>query len=340
MKQIKNLKLVIAFILFFSQLSWADGTIKVKVVPFSDLAFYLEYSAPATVESLNESTLSAELSARITHLSAKVGEQLKKGAALVRLDCGDYKLALQQVQAGLAGVKARRDFAAQRLKRAMRLQSQKSISEELLEQNQMELAGLEAELSAQKAGVSLAERNVSKCTVRAPFDAIIVERLNSVGALANPGTPLIKVIDAGQESLEATAQVMAQQVELLQQARSIEFRSNGHVYPVKLRAVTGVVEPLQRSRDARLTFFDKRPLPGQSGRLIWKGSQAVIPADFLMKRNGNSGMFVAENGIAKFHEIPDALEGRPLRVDLPQNAWVITEGRYALNDGDRIHRVQ
>lgn len=335
-----NLKLVVLLILFIPQLSWADDAIKVKAVPFSELAFYLEYSAPATVMSLNDSTLSAELSARITHFSAKVGEQLKKGSALVRLDCGDYKLALQQALAGLAGVKARRNFAEQRLTRAVRLQSQKNISEELLEQNQMELAGLESELSVQKTGVNIAERNVSKCTVRAPFDAIVVERLSGVGALANPGTPLIKVVDSGRESLEVTAQVMAQKVELLQQTSEIEFRSNDHVYPVKLRAVVSVVEPLLRSRDARLTFVDKRPLSGQSGRLVWKDSQTVIPADFLMERNNSLGIFVAENDIAKFHEIPNALEGRPLRLDLPENAWVITEGRYALNDGDRIHRVQ
>ncbi|MCF6235443.1 MAG: efflux RND transporter periplasmic adaptor subunit [Gammaproteobacteria bacterium] len=336
----KNLKLVVALILFIPQLSWAGEATKVKAVPFSELAFYLEYSAPATVESLNESTLSAELSARITHLNAKVGEQFKKGTALVRLDCGDYKLALQQAQAGLTGVKARHDFAQQRLIRAERLQSQQNISEELLEQNQMELAGLESELSVQKTGINIAERNISKCTVRAPFDAIVLDRLSGVGALANPGTPLIKVIDAGQKSLEVTAQVMAQQVELLQQASQLEFRSNDHVYPVKLRIVVGVVEPLQRSRDARLIFVEKRPLPGQSGRLIWKDSQAVIPADFLMERGGSLGMFVAENGIAKFYKIPDALEGRPLRIDLPQNAWVITEGRYGLNDGDRINRVR
>ena len=340
MKQIKNLKLVVVLILFTSQLSWADEAIKVKAVPFSQLAFYLEYSAPATVESLNESTLSSELSARITHLSAKVGDRLKKGAVLVRLDCGDYKLALQQAQAGLAGVKARYGFAEQRLKRAERLQSQKNISEELLEQNQMELAGLESELSAQRVGVKMAERNVSKCTIRAPFDAVVVKRLSGVGALANPGTPLINVVDAGRGSLEVNAQIMIQQVELLQQSSEIEFRSNSDVYPVKLRAVVGVVEPLQRSRDARFTFVEKRPLSGQSGRLIWKGSQTVIPADFLMERNGSLGIFVAENGVAKFQKIPNALEGRPLRVDLPQNAWVITEGRYALNDGDHINRVQ
>ncbi len=165
-----------------------------------------------------------------------------------------------------------------------------------------------------------------------------MDRLSGVGALANPGTPLMKVVDVG--SKEVTAQVMLEQVGRLQQASLIEFRSNNHVYPVKLRALVDVVEPLQRSRDARLVFVKKQPLSGQSGRLIWKGSQTVIPADFLMERSGSLGMFVAEEGVAKFHEIPDALEGRPLRVDLPQNAWVITDGRYALNDGDHINRVQ
>ncbi len=337
MKQISR-KVIFAFALLVPQFSWAEEATKVKTTPLSELAFYPEYSAPATVKSLNESTLSAELNARIIQMNANVGDQLKKGAILVSLECRDFKWAFQQVQAGMAGVIARHEFAEQRLKRMVRLQSQQSISDELLEQSQMEISGLQAELSAQEAAVSIARHNVSKCVIRAPFDAIVVSRLSGVGALASPGMPLLKVVDS--KNLEVSAQVMVSQSALLQRSKQIEFRSSEQAYPLKLRAVVGIVEPLQRSREARLMFIKEQPLSGQSGRLVWKGNEAVIPADFLVERDGHLGLFIIENDMAKFHAVPDALEGRPLLVDLASDTLLITEGRFALNDGDRISQVK
>ncbi len=337
MKYIKNLKLIV-LLLLFPQLSWGGNPVKVKAVPFSALVFYPEYSAPATVVSLNETVLSAEIKANISHIDAKVGDRLIKGSTVVRLECRDYRLMLNQAEAVLDGIEARFDFAKRRLQRAERLQSEQNISVEVLEQNQMEVAGLQAEVSAQQAAVAMARRNVDKCTVKVPFDAVVVERLASVGTLATPGKPLVKVVDTA--NVEITAKVMLSEIDSLATASRLEFHGNKRIYPVTLRKVVEVVEPLQRSRDVRLLFAAEPALAGQSGRLVWRGSNAVIPADFLVYRDGRSGIFVVEDGVAKFYEVADALEGRPIPIEMSEDRLVITEGRFALSDGERITVVQ
>ena len=336
----KILKIAVLFCLLIPQMVWAEEPIKVKAIQLSALAFYPEYSAPATAISLNETVVSAELNARIIQFEAKVGDQFKKGAILVRLDCRDYTLVLEQLEAALMGIEARYDFARKSLARAERLRSQHNISEELFEQNQMEWATLNAERSSQEIAIKMAKNNVAKCMVRAPFDAVLVERLSSLGALSMPAMPLVKLVDRSKNGLELSAKVLMQQVVSLQHAAHIEFSSDGEVYAVALRALTPVVEPLQRNRDARFTFVDKQPLPGQAGRLVWKEKEAVIPADYLLARNGLSGVFIIDNGVAKFHVVDGALEGRPLKADLPDDTLLITEGRFALQDGDAVERVQ
>ena len=56
----------------------------------SELLFTTNYSAPATVVSLNDSNISAEIQARAIKINATVGEQIKKGKLLVELDCRSF----------------------------------------------------------------------------------------------------------------------------------------------------------------------------------------------------------------------------------------------------------
>lgn len=72
----------------------------------------------------------------------------------------------------------------------------------MLGQRRAELHALEAEQAAQRNAIAAARRNIDKCAVRAPFDAVVLERLGQVGELANSGTPL-RVLDRANIELSA-----------------------------------------------------------------------------------------------------------------------------------------
>lgn len=57
----------------------AQEPIPVSLRPLSEVIVYPEQSAPATVRSLNESRLSAEINARIEAIEVKVGEAVRRG---------------------------------------------------------------------------------------------------------------------------------------------------------------------------------------------------------------------------------------------------------------------
>ncbi|PKO62669.1 MAG: efflux RND transporter periplasmic adaptor subunit, partial [Betaproteobacteria bacterium HGW-Betaproteobacteria-17] len=59
-----------------------------------------------------------------------------------------------------------------------------------------------------------------------------------------------------------------------------------------------------------------------------------VPADYLVKRAGQLGVFVVEARRARFVPLPDAQEGRPASAAaLPAEAALVTDGRFALQDG-------
>ena len=108
------------------------------------------------------------------------------------------------------------------------------------------------------------------------------------------------------------------------------------LFAVKIKAVVKVRDVLTRTQEARLGFVGEVALPGTTGKVVWNEVNPHLPADFLVRRAGKLGVMVIENNKAKFIHLPDALEGRPGRIDFSPQTLVVTKGRYSLPDGTDV----
>ena len=97
-----------------------------------------------------------------------------------------------------------------------------------------------------------------------------------------------------------------------------------------------VIEVETRVQTARLAFvFDPMPA-GTTGTLEWLGARGQLPADLVVRRGDRYGVFAAEDGVARFLELPAAEEGRPVAIGLPDDTLLVTRGADRLQDGDRV----
>jgi RND family efflux transporter MFP subunit len=303
--------------------------------PFAEIAIYPEREAFATVLSLNDSRIAAEVSARILEIPVEVGQVVERGAVLVRLDGADFELAVRQAEAALEAVRARARLARSQLERARALVEQGFVSSEALNQRESEARAAAADVRANEAALASARRSLGKTVVRAPFRAIVRERLANVGEIASPGTQLLRVLDASR--IEVSAQVQSEDAAELPHVKQITFVDQAGVqYPLRLVRVVPALDPRERSQEARLRFAGKAALPGSAGRLLWKTRRAHVPAAFIVRRDGQLGVFVAEGGKARFVPLPEAQEGRPAAVSLPAQTRIVTDGRLQLRPGDSI----
>ena len=320
--------------LLFSLVAGAQNAVPVKTAQIKDMAIYLWNSAPATVVSLNDTSVAAQIKARIDGISVKVGEVIEAGSVLVRLDCTDYRIGQQQVEADIGALEARIRLAERRLDRTRKLERQQTVSEELLDQREADLAVLHAQLRGALAQLENAKTDVSRCTIRSPYRAVVIARLAATGEFADMGTRLVEIMDI--EQLEISAQVPTLDIEAVEHAKEIYFENTARRYPVKLRTVTPAVNTQTRNREVRLLFGNEKALPGAAGKLIWRDSQPHVSAKLLVRRGNNFGIFINNNGKARFHIIPGAQQGRTTPVDLPPDTIVVTEGQYRLEDGQSV----
>jgi RND family efflux transporter MFP subunit len=308
----------------------------VSVRPFREVALPDTGAAPASVIAPNDSQIAAEVTARVARIHTEVGGRVEAGDPLLELDATDYRLALAQVEAQVSAAQARVALAGQRLQQALALRKKQFVSDDAVLELQTGVQAAQADLAVAQAQRAVAVRTVEKCRIVAPFAGVVLERQAQVGALATPGTPLLRLVDLAPPEIEA--RIPAAQADELPQARELFFDNQSLRYPVRLLRLSPVVEKAARTRLARLAFTEANQTApaGSSGLLRWESNTALLPAEWLVKRGQALGAFVVEKGRARFIPAPGAQEGRPFALSLPPETWVVTRGQQGLTDDQPV----
>lgn len=317
--------------------AWADPPVRVQVRPLREVAFQPELSAPATVVSLNDARIAAEVDGQVAELPVRVGDRVEAGTVLARLDCRDAEIQRTRLRGELHAFEAQAGLAEWRLRQAQTLIAQQSIPEEQVREYQARDAELRGSIEAQRARLAATERQLGQCVVKAPYPALVVERLAAQGQLATRGTPLARLVELGRA--EIAAQIQDADIASIRQGDALVFEHGDTRYPVRLRAVLPLIHSETGSREARLEFRDGAAPPGATGRLLWKYPVLRLPADMLVKRGERYGVFVEERGVARFRSLPQARSGQPAPTDLPADARLIVSGHHGLSDGAAVEKL-
>lgn len=314
--------------------------LSVSVKPLSSILIESEQSSPASVVSLNTSTISAEITGRAFKVYAEAGDTVKSNQRLVALDCRSYDLAQKQAEASLKVSLAQLSLAKKQLNRNQQLLSKGTIPRELFESSQASQQTSLADIELKKAQIETAKLAVKRCTIRAPFSGQVSNKLVQQGQLLMPGTPLYKIMQSSR--LEIKTNLSPADATTLQQLPMIKFVSNNQEYAVKVRSVIQLVNETTRTQEVRLSLVDKATLPtGLSGRIEWSNSKLRIPPEYILRNQSNLGVMTAENTVegtakAKFIALPNAIEGQPTLTDLSTSTLIIDKNRYRVTNGELI----
>ncbi len=328
-----SLFLVLMFISLCPSIQAAEP-VQVRTQALAQLAIYPESAAPAVAVSLNNSAVAAEVDALVLDLPVRVGDNVKAGAVLVQLSCRDFELDRARLQGERLATQAKLELSQWQLKQAEILAQQQTLPEEQVQEKRSQLAVLRGDLAAHAARIETTERQIAHCTVKAPFAGVVTERLIAVGQFASRGAALVRLLDISHP--EVSAQVSSRETPALQKAGSLVFEHNGEQYPLHLRTVLPTIHTETGTQEVRLDFVERKAEPGAAGRLLWRDKVMHVPAELLVKRGEQLGVFINQAGAAHFHALADAQSGRPAAISLPADTQVIVTGQFALSEGTAI----
>jgi len=307
---------------------------QVTVRPFVEIVESVQYQVSAEIVSDQVSEISAQVAGMVERLLVKVGSKVNKGSTLVVLDKEDYRLKLANAQANLKMIEAKKELAEFQRLRAKELAEQAVASQEMYVRSETELNMASAELEAHHVLIEMAKRDLGKMTIKSPFSGVVTQRNVQLGEYVNPGVPLLTITSI--KHIEVIAKIQTNQVASFMNAKKYLVEVDGDRFPVNLRILLPIVDRRERTQEARLVFTKQAVPPGRLVTLTWQDPQPKISATYLLRRDNQLGVFVAETGIARFVALPGALEGRPAAVPFAIDQLIIEEGRHMLQPGDVI----
>ena len=323
----------LALILGFAAAVHAATPVKVKML--SEVWQPLSYTAPATVVNEHHALLSNEIAAVLRTLPVRVGDQVKKGTVIAELECSDYKLMLTQAEQQARVFKSQLSLAEQQSRRISVLQSSGSASKELLDQRRTEVDGLKAQLSAQQAQVSQAIKNTQRCQVVAPFDGVVTQVIAAPGSCLAVGSPLLRLLDP--QSVEVSVSLSAAHVKSIQQASSIVLKVGTEEFLIQLRAVVPLMATASKTQELRFSFQSANTaMTGFTGEVLWQVPDFILPASYLVNKDGRLGVMLLKEQHAEFLPLPNARGGQPVIINLPASSQLIVQGQHVLKHGDAV----
>lgn len=288
-------------------------------------------SAVGTLRSEDSVVLRPEITGRITEINFSEGGKVKKGQVLIRLDDSVTKAQLQQAQANLS-------LANSQYRRAIELGKQGFISKQARDESA-------SQLKVQQAAAALAQANLDKTVILAPFDGLIGLRNVSVGDYVSPGAELVPIesIDPLKVDFRIPEQYLGQVKEGSKLALSFDALP-GQAREGVVGAISPLVEVGGRSilLRADVPNADDKLRPGMFARVRLQFSDelvTVVPETALVPAGEEQYVYRIEDGKAK-RVVVKVGQRRGGTVEIQDGLragdQVVVSGLQKVRDGDPV----
>jgi RND family efflux transporter MFP subunit len=153
-------------------------------------------SWPATVTARKQAQLAPKVPGRIETIPVKVGEPVRAGQVLVRLDDRELQARLAQARSAAAAAGAEAGRAHADAARIRNLFAKEAATRQSLDLAEAQARSGGARAAEARAAIAEAESVLGEALLKAPFDGTVVERLRDPGDLATPNAPVLTLQSA------------------------------------------------------------------------------------------------------------------------------------------------
>lgn len=310
-----------------------DKIVPVEAVTASEMSMMDTLTVTATLEAGETATIRPEVTGRVISIPFIEGKTVKKGDILFKLDDSVQRAVLAQAQANMS-------FARNNARRYDNLLDSRAIS-----RTEAEQAG--ADLKSSLANVALAQANLSKMTIRAPFDGTVGIRNVSVGTVVDPGVELVTITQT--KPLRILFELPEKYLPNIAINQPVRFTVSSHpdkVFTGIIAAIDSQIDPVSRSVKVKATIpnEDGALLSGQFASLAFGLNRTArviaIPEAALVPEGRQVYVYKidADNRVQKTNVEPGLRDGVNVEIKTGVNAGdkIVTAGQQKLFQDTRV----
>jgi RND family efflux transporter MFP subunit len=267
------------------------------------------YSVEGVIEAVRQSTVSAQISGRVKEVNFDVGDTVKKGQVILRIDERETEQALAGSQAQVMQSQAALTQAKANYERSVQLFEQKYISQAGLDKAKADFEVARAQAAASAAGESQSALAHGYAAVIAPFGGVVASRMVELGEMVTVGKPLMVGFDPTQMRVIVNVP-QYKLTEIGTRPRvNVELTSLKRWVPAAAVTVQPSADSRTHSTQVRVTMpaNERGVYPGMFVRahfVVGKASKLLIPASAVVRRSEVVAVYVVDDkGAARLRQV-------------------------------------
>lgn len=306
----------------------------ISSIPFNNRSF------PGKAKASQEVNLSFNVGGTLIAFPIKIGDKVKKGELIAKLDPREFDAKLNSAKAEVT-----RD--QQNYLRAKSLVGKGHISK-------ADYDLLKAKVAVSQANMDLAEKALTDSVIKAPFDGQIADSYVENYQTVSKQQAIARLLDISQ--IEMVIQIPENLISLVPRVKEITVQFDSfpnHPIPAQIKEVSHEASPDTRTYPLTLVMHQPKDieiLPGMAGKVKGKVDQAnntkdklTIPASALMTKgeDNKSYVWVIDMNAHQVHKREVTIgelttDGVSIISGLHADEWVVTAGVNSLEDGDEV----
>lgn len=306
-----------------------------------------EYAAE--VRARTETRLGFRVAGKLLARPAEVGQRVKTGQVLARLDAADLQLGQQAAQAGVQAAQAAYGLAQTEFKRYQDLRSQGFISALELERRETTLKAQKAQLDQALAQQGVQGNQAGYAVLQAPAPGVVTAVEAEAGAVLSPGATVVRLAQDGpRDVVFAVPEDRVAAIRLLAgRPGALMVRPWGTAAPLPatLREVAAVADPVTRTFQVKADLGAAGLELGQTATVVIQQPHTAdmlsLPLAAVVQAHGQSAVWVLDRGNMTVKTQPVVVaraDGNNLVLasGLTAGQTVVTAGVHTLAQGQKV----
>jgi len=293
----------------------AEGP-QVDVTPAQAQELGIEVQAVGSLWARDAVMLRAETTGSVAEIQFQEGQAVEQGQVLLRLDDSLLRAQLQQAEANLT-------LKQSQYARAQQLSQEGFISAQARDE-------VASELAVARAQVALAQAQLDKTVIQAPFDGVLGFRYVSVGDYVAPGTDLVRI--EAVDPLFVEFQIPEHYLPMVRTGTPVVLRFDAfkhEFFPGQVDVIDPAIDSQGRSLRlrARVPNPDGHLRPGLFARVqvqLERHEAVMVPEAAIAPSAGEQYIFVLQ---------PDnTVKRQAVGIGIRRGGWVEVSGIQAGQD--------
>ncbi len=324
-----------------------DARLKPQLVQVSVVkpAAASERAFTGVISARVQSDLGFRVAGKIVERLVNVGQQVRAGQPLMRIDETDLRLALAAKRNAVAVARASVVQLEADERRYANLLAKGWVSRQRYEQTKAALDAAEARLAAAEAEARVAENEATYSVLVADADGTVVETLGEPGQVVSAGQTVVRLAHAGpREAVVALPETIRPAIGSVAEARV--YGADGRRYTAHLRQLSNAADAQTRTYEARYVLNGEAAVAPLGAtvtiRLTNQASQpeVQVPLGAVLDDGRKTGVWILDSATSTVRFRPIKLvrvSGETAVISgLSSGDTIVSLGAHLLREGARV----